>query len=186
TEWLLLLSAKYSEHQKRIHEEIDSVVGRDRSPCYADRLHMPFTQAFINESFRYKTIVPLNLLRRTLEDTSVLGHFIPKDTIIMANIWAVHNDPKIWHNPDQFNPSRFMSSDGKEVLKNEALIPFSYGKRSCVGETLARVEVFLYFASLLQKYTISAANDEVLTLEERFGIALDPKHKSILRFKKRI
>ncbi|CAG2169763.1 unnamed protein product [Oppiella nova] len=41
TEWLLLLSAKYSEHQKRIHEEIDSVVGRDRSPCYADRLHMP-------------------------------------------------------------------------------------------------------------------------------------------------
>ncbi|CAG2181418.1 unnamed protein product, partial [Oppiella nova] len=46
-EFLLLLSVRYSEHQKRIHSEIDSVVGRDRSPCYADRLHMPFTQAFI-------------------------------------------------------------------------------------------------------------------------------------------
>ncbi|CAG2166248.1 unnamed protein product [Oppiella nova] len=49
TEWMLLFAVRYTEHQKRIHEEIDSVVGRDRSPCYADRLHMPFTQAFINE-----------------------------------------------------------------------------------------------------------------------------------------
>ena len=63
TEWLLLLSVRYSEHQKRIHSEIDSVVGRDRSPCYADRLHMPFTQAFINEVMRYKTLICLNLAR---------------------------------------------------------------------------------------------------------------------------
>ena len=63
-QWLLLLSVRYSEHQKRIHSEIDSVVGRDRSPCYADRLHMPFTQAFINEVFRWITILPLNVMRR--------------------------------------------------------------------------------------------------------------------------
>ncbi|CAG2177070.1 unnamed protein product, partial [Oppiella nova] len=186
TEWLILLSAKYSEHQKRVHSEIDSVVGRDRSPCYADRLHMPFTQAFINEVMRYKTTIPLNPWRRTLEDTTVLGHFIPKDTIVMANIWAVHNDPKVWHKPQEFSPKRFLTSDGKELLKIDALIPFSVGKRNCVGETLARVEVFLYFVSLLQKYTISAANDEVLTLEEDFGLALEPKHKVILKFKNRI
>ncbi|CAG2173422.1 unnamed protein product [Oppiella nova] len=185
-EWLLLLVVKYSEHQKRIHSEIDSVVGRDRSPCYADRLHMPFTQAFINEMFRWKTILPLNLMRRTLKDTTVLGHFIPKDTRVMANIWAVHNDPKVWDKPEQFNPNRFLTSDGKELLKTEALIPFSYGKRSCVGETLARVQVFLYFVLLLQKYTISAANDEVLTLDDNFGLTLQPKDPMVLRFRKRV
>ncbi|CAG2172580.1 unnamed protein product [Oppiella nova] len=185
TEWLLLLSVRYSEHQKRVHSEIDSVVGRDRSPCYADRLHMPFTQAFINEVMRYKTTIPVNLMRRTTEDTSVLGHFIPKDTQVLANIWAVHNDPKVWHKPQDFNPNRFLTSDGKQVIKIDAFIPFSYGKRNCVGETLGRVEVFLYFVSLLQKYTISAANDEMLTLEERFGLSLQPKHKPILIFNNR-
>ncbi|CAG2179646.1 unnamed protein product, partial [Oppiella nova] len=165
---------------------------------------MPFTQAFINEVMRYKTTIPVNLMRRTTEDTSVLGHFIPKDTRksdekdtsvlghfipkdtkVLANIWAVHNDPKVWHKPQDFNSKRFLTSDGKEVIKIDAFIPFSYGKRNCVGETLARVEVFLYLVSLLQRYTISAANDEVLTLEERFGLSLPPKHKPILIFNKR-
>ncbi|CAG2184008.1 unnamed protein product, partial [Oppiella nova] len=93
-QWLLLLSVRYSEHQKRIHSEIDSVVGRDRSPCYADRLHMPFTQAFINEMFRWKTPLPLPFMKYTSEDTSVLGHFIPNGTKVLVNLWAVHNDPK--------------------------------------------------------------------------------------------
>ncbi|CAG2181413.1 unnamed protein product, partial [Oppiella nova] len=114
-------------HQKRIHEEIDSVVGRDRSPCYADRLHMPFTQAFINESFRYKTLFPLNLMRRSVEDSSILGHFVPKNTRILSNIWAVHHDHKVWDNPDKFNPNRFLTDDGREVIKTDALIPFSTG-----------------------------------------------------------
>ena len=60
------------------------------------------------------------------------------------------------------------------------------GKRSCVGETLARVEVFLYFVSLLQKYTISAANDEMLTLDNNFGLTLQPKDPLVLRFQKRV
>ena len=64
TEWLLLLMAKYPEHQKRVQDEIDSVIGNERSPSYADIIRMPFTQAFINEMLRWKTTVPLNLIRR--------------------------------------------------------------------------------------------------------------------------
>ena len=66
-------------------------------------------------------------MNRSLEDSSILGHFIPKDTYILANIWAVHNDPKIWENASKFDPNRFLTEDGKELLKNEALIPFSVG-----------------------------------------------------------
>ncbi|CAG2174932.1 unnamed protein product, partial [Oppiella nova] len=139
TEWMLLFAVRYTEHQKRIHSEIDSVVGRDRSPCYADRLHMPSTQAFINEVFRLKTLEPLTF-RCTTDDTTVLGQFIPKGTRIMGNIWAVHNDPKVWHKPQDFNPNRFLTSDGKELLKFHYFIPFTMGRRNCAGEGLARVE----------------------------------------------
>ncbi|CAG2170330.1 unnamed protein product, partial [Oppiella nova] len=73
------------------------------------------------------------------------------------------------------------TSDGKQVIKTKALIPFSTGKRNCVGETLGRVEVFLYFVSLLQRYTISAAIDgTVVSLEERFGLTLQPKDVVVL------
>ncbi|CAG2112194.1 unnamed protein product, partial [Medioppia subpectinata] len=174
-EWLVLLAVKHKDIQKRLHEEIDDVIGRDRSPTWADRLDMPYTQAVINEVFRWKTIAPLNLMRSASEDAYILGHFIPKNTRIMANIWAVHYDPKVWNNPDQFNPNRFLTPDAKQLIKTEALIPFSYGKRNCVGETLARVEVFLYFVSLLQRYTISAENEEMLSLDDKFGLTLQPK-----------
>ena len=64
TEWCLLLVAHYWEHQKRIHDEIDTVIGADRSPTWANRMIMPFTQAFITEMFRWKNTLPLNLMRR--------------------------------------------------------------------------------------------------------------------------
>ncbi|CAG2181148.1 unnamed protein product [Oppiella nova] len=179
------MSVRYSEHQKRIHSEIDSVVGRDRSPCYADRLHMPFTQAFINESFRYKTKLPFNLMRCTTKDTTVLGHFIPKDTRVIVNTYALHSDPNVWVNPKEFIPNRFLSSDGKKVLKYETFIPFLIGKRSCVGETLGRVEVFLYFVSLLQRYRVSAKNVDIMSvIADRLTMNAKPKDDLILEFHK--
>ncbi|CAG2166247.1 unnamed protein product [Oppiella nova] len=123
----------------------------------------------------------------TTEDTTVLGQFIPKGTRIMGNIWAVHNDPKVWHKPQDFNLNRFLTSDGKELLKFDYFIPFSMGRRNCAGEGLARVEVFLYFVSLLQRYTISAANDgTVVSLVERFGLILQPTDAVVFRFQKRV
>lgn len=64
TEWNLLVAAAHSKYQQKIQEEIDSVIGRERSPSWDDRLRMPFTQAFLSEVLRWKTIVPLNLMRR--------------------------------------------------------------------------------------------------------------------------
>ena len=63
-----------------------------------------------------------------MEDTTVLNHFIPKDTTILANFWAVHYDPKIWKNPHQFDPTRFLTEDGKSLTNTEYIMPFSIGK----------------------------------------------------------
>ncbi|EEC19820.1 cytochrome P450, putative [Ixodes scapularis] len=95
------------------------------------------------------------LSSRATEDTHIRGFSIPKGTVVIANLWAVHMDPKLWTKPDEFDPTRFMDEEGRGILaKPEYLIPFSIGKRMCPGETLATVEIFVYLTSLLQKFRV--------------------------------
>ncbi|XP_022258486.1 vitamin D 25-hydroxylase-like, partial [Limulus polyphemus] len=117
--------AAYPDVQKRVQNEIDSFIGRERLPSWDDHLHLPYTQAVLYEAQRWQTIVPLSLLRYTREDTTVQGYNIPKGTIVMNNIWAVHNDPKYWKNPSEFFPEHFLSQDGTTLVKPEYFIPFT-------------------------------------------------------------
>ncbi|XP_040068815.1 cytochrome P450 2F3 [Ixodes scapularis] len=141
--------------QSRIQKEIDDVVGSERRPSWADRTRMPFTMATIWEMYRWRTISPLGIPRGATEDTHIRGFSVPKGTVVIANLWAVHMDPKLWTKPDEFDPTRFMDEEGWGILaKPEYLIPFSIGKRMCPGETLATVEIFVYLTSLLQKFRV--------------------------------
>ena len=126
-EWALLIMAGHQDIQQRVQREIDEICGRQSLPSWAHRTAMPFTQAVINEIYRWKTISPFNLLRITTDDTSVNGFAVPKDTIAIANLWAVHNDPFRWQSPHVFNPNRFLTEDAKRVLRIEHFIPFSIG-----------------------------------------------------------
>ncbi|KAG0434422.1 hypothetical protein HPB47_019120 [Ixodes persulcatus] len=154
--WHMLNCAKNADTvQSRIQKEIDDVVGSERRPTWADRTRMPFTMAAIWEMYRWKTISPLGIPRGATDDTHIRGFFIPKGTVVIANLWAVHMDPKLWTKPDEFDPRRFMDEEGRGILaKPEYLIPFSIGKRMCPGETLATVEIFVYLTSLLQKFRV--------------------------------
>ena len=127
-EWALLIMAGHQDIQTRVQNEIDEVCGRHGMPSWSHRNSMPLTQAVINEMFRWKTISPLNLLRITTDNTSVQDFDVEKDTIVIANLWAVHNDPRNWKYPERFDPDRFLTNNGKQVIKYETLIPFSIGK----------------------------------------------------------
>jgi len=72
---------------------------------------------------------------------------------ILANIWSVHNDPELWPDPRRFDPGRHLDEDGKFV-KSDKVIPFSVGPRNCLGENLARIEIFLFLVCILQKFHI--------------------------------
>jgi len=183
--WLLLVAAGKPDVQKKVQEEIDNVVGNERSPSYTDRSLMPFAQAVICETQRWTPVLPINLPRRAMKDTEIAGHFIPKDTQVFGNLWALTRDPAIWKDPETFDPSRFLSEDGQQFKKNDALIPFGYGKRSCIGESLARVEVFLYFTHILQRYSISLPNGVKPDFEGIQGLTLKPKLPSEFVFEKR-
>ncbi|KAI2806036.1 hypothetical protein BLOT_005047 [Blomia tropicalis] len=180
-EWCLISVAYYQEYQQKISDEIELVVGKQRFPNFRDQIRMPFTVAFLNEVLRWKTVFPFNFTRRAVEDATIMGHFIPKDTLILSNIWAVHHDPTIWEDPFKFNPYRFLSDNTKTLIDHEGYMPFSIGKRSCVAEPFVRKLLFLYIVSIVQKFTVTTMNrDEVF--DEEFNITIKPKGQVNLVF----
>ncbi|XP_043076356.1 cytochrome P450 2J3 isoform X2 [Puntigrus tetrazona] len=172
--WAFVYMMKYPEIQEKVQEEIDKVVGRSRQPIMNDRSSMPYTDAVIHEVQRMGNVVPLSVPRMTNEDTILEGYFIPKGTQIIPNLTSVLFDQTKWKTPHSFDPQNFLNTQG-EFEKPEAFIPFSAGKRSCPGETLARMELFLFFTSFLQSYTLSPPEGTQTSLEFKFGITLSPK-----------
>ncbi|KAL3247408.1 hypothetical protein MRX96_057070 [Rhipicephalus microplus] len=152
------MGKSYAMEDIVIQREIDEVIGRERPPKWEDRLHMPFTMASVWEMDRWKTSTPLGVPREASEDTIVDDFFIPKGTVIMANFWAAHFDVNFWKDPEKFDPTRFLNDDGTLMTrKPECLLPFSFGKRTCPGEILATVEIFLAVTSLLQRFHVLPA-----------------------------
>lgn len=115
---------------------------------------MPYTEALIAETLRFSSITPQGVQHKVMQNTEFKGYFLPKDTLITPNVYYIHFDPKIWGDPENFRPERFLSSDGKSFKKHEALSAFSIGRRQCLGETLARDSIFLFSTNTLQAFSV--------------------------------
>lgn len=152
--WAVLYLLHFPEIQRRIHAEIDRIVGR-RGPVWLDkRKSFPYLEAFICETMRYTSILPLSVPHMTTVNTTLQGYNIPKGTNVIVNIWALHRDPSFWKDPDSFIPERFLDAEGKFVFPDgDCFLPFGAGPRACMGEVLARCELFLFLANLLQRFT---------------------------------
>ncbi|CAM4618510.1 unnamed protein product, partial [Lepidochelys olivacea] len=149
--WGLLMMMKYPEIQRRIQEEIDQVIEPGQMPMLEDRKKLPYTDAVIHEIQRFSNIVPMSVSCSTSTNVSFRGYMIPKGIEVIPLLTSVLKDKLHWETPDQFNPSHFLDADGSFTRK-EAFIPFSIGRRVCVGEGLAKMELFLFFAGLLRKF----------------------------------
>jgi cytochrome P450 len=183
-EWLFLTIAVRQDVQEKIYKEIEEVIGHDKQPTWSDRLNMPYTQCVIDEIQRWKTIVPLNLPRRTLADITVQGVNIPANTQLLANFYSVHHDPKIYEEPEQFKPERFLDESGNFV-KREEFLAFSYGKRSCPGESLAVAELFLYTTCIVRSYRLTVPEGIEPDFTESLGITSQPRTPVELIFTRR-
>ncbi|XP_028300132.1 cytochrome P450 2J2-like [Gouania willdenowi] len=172
--WGLLYMINHPDIQERVQVEIDTVIGSSRQPSVADRDNMPYTNAVIHEIQRAANIVPLNVAHMASKDTTLESYNIPKGTIILPMLHIVLNDESLWETPHSFNPQHFLDEDGK-FRKREAFIPFSAGKRVCLGEQLARMELFLFFTSLLQRFTFTPAAGEKPSLDFTLGGIRCPK-----------
>ncbi|XP_056379789.1 cytochrome P450 2D15-like [Hyla sarda] len=172
--WALLYMILYPDVQSKVQEEIDEVIGRERTPTMGDVLQMPYTNAVIHEVQRCGDVVPLAMPHMTYKDMEIQGYIIPKGTTIITNLSSVLKDQQVWEKPFQFYPKHFLDENGKFV-KREAFMPFSAGRRACLGEQLARMELFLFFTTLLQQLTFEIPNDQPRPREDPlYALTLSP------------
>ncbi|XP_060564491.1 steroid 17-alpha-hydroxylase/17,20 lyase-like [Ruditapes philippinarum] len=148
----LLHMVAFPDIQEKVQEEIDNAVGRDRLPGVADRPNLGYTEAVLHESMRLASVAPSGVFHQASCDTELSGYRIPKGTNIAINHWALHHDPSAWDDVDRFIPERYLGEDGKLGPKPKNWLPFSAGTRVCLGEFVAKPELHLIFASLMQRY----------------------------------
>jgi len=153
TLWFMVFMVENPDVMKKVQDEIDNNVGRDRMLLNSDRPLLPYTEAMILEVQRCANLVPLALPHRAREDMTIDGYTIPKDTVLIPNLFSMHQDPRWWTEPEKFDPTRFLDANMK-VIKPDGFAPFSLGKRACLGEALAKMELFLIFANMLRCFTL--------------------------------
>ncbi|XP_038640227.1 cytochrome P450 1A1 [Scyliorhinus canicula] len=175
--WSVMYLVQHPDMQKRLHEEIDENIGKDRSPRILDRSLLPYTEAFILETFRHSSFLPFTIPHCTTKDTALNGYFIPKNTCVFVNQWQVNHDPTLWKDPFVFCPDRFLNPDGKSINKvqSEKVQLFGMGKRRCIGEPIARMEVFLFFTTLVQQLRFENKPGQDIDMTPQYGLTM--KHK---------
>ncbi|XP_078521952.1 cytochrome P450 2J4-like [Lissotriton helveticus] len=150
--WLLLYMMTKPDIQEKVQKELDAVLDDSQVIQYEDRKRLPYTNAVIHEIQRYCNIQGIGLLRQVVKEVSLLEYTIGKGTIIIPNLPSAMCDPEFWKTPHQFNPENFLDKEGHFVT-TKAFLPFSVGNRMCLGEQLARTELFIFFTSLLKAFT---------------------------------
>ncbi|XP_076824768.1 cytochrome P450 2J6-like [Clavelina lepadiformis] len=166
--WALLCLLHYPQAQAKLRKEIYDVIGPSGAVIMTQKPNLPYTNAFIQELFRYRSIATLGVPHKTTTDVTLNEYFIPKDTKVLSNIWAIHNDSDVWRETDQFKPERFLDANGSFVYSNQ-VIPFSIGPRYCLGEQLSRMEVFLFLVSMVQKFEFLPPTDDGLLPDIKKG-----------------
>ncbi|KAK5936304.1 hypothetical protein CgunFtcFv8_027853 [Champsocephalus gunnari] len=175
--WSVMYLVAYPEIQERLYQELKNTVGLERTPLLADRPNLPFLEAFILEIFRHSSFLPFTIPHCTTKNTSLKGYYIPKDTCVFINQWQINHDPELWKDPSSFVPDRFLSSDGGEVNRQEGekVMVFGMGKRRCIGEVIARNEVYLFLAIIVQKLHFHAMPGQKPDMTPEYGLTM--KHK---------
>ncbi|EIW84464.1 cytochrome P450 [Coniophora puteana RWD-64-598 SS2] len=151
----LLAMVKYPDVQKRAQEEIDRALGPGRLPEFADRSSLPYIEAVCRETLRWHPVAPLAVPHSATNDDMYKDWYIPKDTVVIANVWAMSQNPEKYPSPSSFKPERFL--DGKGGLTDDSLTyAFGFGRRICPGRHFATNSLWIAIARLLAGFTFES------------------------------
>ncbi|TQE12401.1 hypothetical protein C1H46_002054 [Malus baccata] len=173
--WAISLLLNHQKALKSAQEELDIHVGRDRWVQESDLTNLKYLQAILKETLRLYPPGPVTGLREAMEDCHLGGYFVPKGTRLIVNIWKLQRDPRMWANPCEFQPERFMTTHADVDFKGQCnfeYVPFSAGRRSCPGMTLGLHVVQLVLARLIQGFNMNRVGDGPVDMKEGLGLAL--------------
>ncbi|XP_004541591.3 steroid 21-hydroxylase isoform X3 [Maylandia zebra] len=168
--WMVAFLLHRPEVQELVYEELCTVL-EGRYPKYSDRHRLPVLCSLISEVLRLRPVAPLAVPHRAIRDSSIAGYFIPKNTVIIPNLFGAHHDPEVWPDPYSFKPERFLNEGGGSGGgSTRDLIPFGGGARLCLGESVAKMELFLFSAYLLRDFQFLLPESET-SLPDLRGVA---------------
>jgi len=172
--WAVLFLTLHPGVQEKCRQEIEEIIGT-RQPILADMDKLVYCQATILEIQRLGCTVPSSLNHRVLEDTTVDGLFFPKNSIVLANIYYMSKSTAFWEEPNLFNPNRFIK-EGKVQKDLPQMMPFSVGRRVCMGDSLAKNELSIFFTSMVQrlKFSVSLKGKKPSQDDFRTGVTSIP------------
>lgn len=176
--WAVALLLKHKEALQRAQQELDTHIGKERWVEESDIKHLIYLQAIVKESLRLYPAGPLSVPRETLEDCTISGHYVPKGTQLLVNIWKLHRDSGSWTDPYEFQPERFLASHAGVDVRGQQFefIPFSSGRRSCPGVTASMQMMQLTLARLLQGFNLATPMNEPVDMTEAAGITVHRKY----------
>ncbi|XP_061173046.1 cytochrome P450 2H2-like [Saccostrea echinata] len=173
--WFAVFMIRNPEVQEKMRNEINDVIGNSRYPTMEDRPNLPYTEAVLHEVLRIGCLVPLSLPHGLKTDLKYKEFIIPKDVILIPNLYSVLFDPDVFEDPEVFRPKRFLDGEGK-LINTDKVLTFSLGRRVCLGESLARMELFLFASSMVQRFKILPADPkQIPPLKGVLGVTYGPK-----------
>ncbi|RUS78546.1 hypothetical protein EGW08_013689 [Elysia chlorotica] len=173
--WFMLYMLHYPHIQEKVFAELEEKVGHNRRPTMQDKNRLPYLNAVIMETLRRASIAPFSLSRMCTADVTLQGYLIPRGSRVVSNLDSVLLDEVTWGDPLTFRPERFLDDQGG-LLHPEEFVPFSMGRRVCLGESLAKMELFLFLGALVQRFRLLPSVPGQLPPQKAlFGVTCPPE-----------
>ncbi|GMH29637.1 hypothetical protein Nepgr_031480 [Nepenthes gracilis] len=170
--WALSLLLNNRHVLKKALDELDTVVGKERLVDASDMKNFVYLQAIIKEAMRLYPAAPLSAPREAINDCNISGYHVRAGTRLFVNIHKIHRDPRVWPDPYEFRPERFLTTHKHVDVRGQhfELIPFGSGRRICPGISFSLQIMPFTLATLLQAFEIMTPSNKQVDLTERFGL----------------
>ncbi|KAK9097257.1 hypothetical protein Sjap_022754 [Stephania japonica] len=179
-EWAMSLLLNNPHVLQKARDEIDFHVPSSRLLTESDLPNLPYLNNIIAETLRMYPVGPLLVPHESSKDCTLGGYHVARGTMLLVNMWAIHNDPNVWDQPGEFRPERFQSGQGHAGVVRDGfkLMPFGSGRRSCPGEGLAMKVVGLVLGTLIQCFEWERVGKELVDMSEGAGLTM-PKARPL-------
>lgn len=187
-EWILARMILHPHIQTKAQHEIDTLLMGTNATVVSNAhlINLPYLQAIVKETLRLHPPGPLlSWARLATHDTHVGPHFVPAGTTAMVNMWAITHDDKVWVDPMEFRPERFIEEDdnvGMNIMGSDLrLAPFGSGRRVCPGKAMGLASVQLWLAQLLHNFRWIGGSDCGVDLSECLKLSMEMKHPLVCK-----